>query len=31
MCAQARTVWCLMDRATNRPARVPRWMVDTFV
>jgi acyl-CoA thioester hydrolase len=31
MCAQARTVWCLMDRATNRPTRVPRWMVDTFV
>ncbi|HWA61831.1 MAG TPA: acyl-CoA thioesterase [Caulobacteraceae bacterium] len=31
MCAQARTVWCLMDRATNRPARVPRWMVDLFL
>jgi acyl-CoA thioester hydrolase len=30
MCAQARTVWCLMDRASRRPARVPAWMVEMF-
>lgn len=23
MCAQARTVWCLIDAVTRRPARVP--------
>ncbi|HEX7758324.1 MAG TPA: thioesterase family protein [Caulobacteraceae bacterium] len=23
MCAQARTAWCLIDRETRRPARVP--------
>ena len=30
MCAQARTVWCLVDQATGRPKRVPAWMVETF-
>jgi acyl-CoA thioester hydrolase len=29
MCAQARSVWCLVD-AGGRPRRVPAWMVETF-
>jgi acyl-CoA thioester hydrolase len=31
MCAQARTVWCLIDSATGRPKRVPQDMVDRFI
>jgi acyl-CoA thioester hydrolase len=31
MCAQARTVWCLIDQATGRPKRVPQDMVDRFL
>lgn len=31
MCAQARTVWCLVDMATRRPARVPDWVPALFV
>jgi acyl-CoA thioester hydrolase len=30
MCAQARTVWCLIDAASGRPKRVPDWMVEVF-
>jgi acyl-CoA thioester hydrolase len=30
MCAQARTVWCLIDQASGRPRRVPPWIVETF-
>lgn len=30
MCAQARTVWCLIEAATGRPKRVPAWMLQTF-
>jgi acyl-CoA thioester hydrolase len=30
MCAQVRTVWCLVDPATGRPQRVPRHMVEMF-
>jgi acyl-CoA thioester hydrolase len=30
MCAQARTVWCLVETATGRPRRVPTWMVEQF-
>ena len=30
MCAQARTVWCLIEAATGRPKRVPDWMLQTF-
>jgi acyl-CoA thioester hydrolase len=30
MCAQARTVWCLVDVETRRPRRVPEWMVELF-
>lgn len=30
MCAQARTVWCLVDAQTRRPRRVPDWMVAMF-
>lgn len=30
MCAQVRTVWCLIERATGRPKRVPAWMVEIF-
>ena len=30
MCAQARTVWCLIEQATGRPRRVPAWMIDMF-
>ncbi len=30
MCAQARTVWCLIEQTTGRPRRVPDWMVDLF-
>lgn len=31
MCAQARTVWCLIEAATGRPKRVPREMVERFL
>jgi len=31
MCAQARTVWCLVDATTRRPARVPDWVPALFV
>ncbi|WP_421932518.1 acyl-CoA thioesterase [Phenylobacterium sp.] len=31
MCAQAVTVWCLIDAATGRPKRVPQDMVDRFI
>jgi acyl-CoA thioester hydrolase len=30
MCAQVRTVWCLVDPATGRPQRVPLRMVEIF-
>lgn len=30
MCAQARTVWCLIEQSTGRPRRVPSWMVEMF-
>ena len=30
MCAQARTVWCLIQQPTGRPRRVPDWMVEMF-
>jgi acyl-CoA thioester hydrolase len=30
MCAQARTVWCLVEQASGRPRRVPGWMVEMF-
>ena len=30
MCAQALTVWCLIDQTTGRPARVPREIVERF-
>lgn len=30
MCAQARTVWCLVDLESRRPRRVPEWMVRQF-
>ena len=30
MCAQVRTVWCLIEQATGRPRRVPAWMVEMF-
>jgi acyl-CoA thioester hydrolase len=30
MCAQALTTWCLVDRETRRPRRVPEWMVALF-
>ena len=31
MCAQARTVWCLIEAATGRPKRVPPEMVERFL
>lgn len=31
ICAQARTVWCLMDRAARRPIRVPERIVAAFL
>ncbi|MBS0408828.1 MAG: acyl-CoA thioesterase [Proteobacteria bacterium] len=31
MCAQARTVWCLIDAETRRPARVPKEMAAVFL
>ena len=31
MCAQARTVWCLIDAVTRRPARVPTEMAAVFL
>jgi acyl-CoA thioester hydrolase len=30
MCAQVRTVWCLIEQTTGRPRRVPAWMVAMF-
>jgi acyl-CoA thioester hydrolase len=30
MCAQVRTVWCLVDPASGRPQRVPAHMVEMF-
>lgn len=30
MCAQVRTVWCLIEKATGRPRRVPERMVEMF-
>ncbi|MBW0152202.1 MAG: acyl-CoA thioesterase [Phenylobacterium sp.] len=30
MCAQVRTVWCLIERATGRPRRVPAELVTRF-
>ena len=30
MCAQVRTVWCLVDPASGRPQRVPAEMVELF-
>ncbi|HEY9219671.1 MAG TPA: thioesterase family protein [Phenylobacterium sp.] len=30
MCAQAQTVWCLVDLPSRRPRRVPEWMVELF-
>jgi acyl-CoA thioester hydrolase len=30
MCAQVRTVWCLVDPATGRPQRVPPHMATMF-
>jgi acyl-CoA thioester hydrolase len=30
MCAQVRTVWCLIDPASGRPQRVPPIMVELF-
>jgi acyl-CoA thioester hydrolase len=30
MCAQARTVWCLIERASGRPRRVPARLVALF-
>lgn len=31
MCAQARTVWCLIDQASGRPKRVSQDIVDRFL
>jgi acyl-CoA thioester hydrolase len=31
MCAQARTVWCLVDMVTRRPVRTPDWVAPLFV
>jgi len=30
MCAQVRTVWCLIERATGRPRRVPAELIARF-
>ncbi len=30
MCAQVRTVWCLVDPTSGRPHRVPQHMVAMF-
>lgn len=30
MCAQVRTVWCLVEQASRRPRRVPPSMVEMF-
>lgn len=30
MCAQVKTVWCLIDKASGRPKRVPAQMVEMF-
>lgn len=31
MCAQARTVWCLIDQASGRPKRVTSDIVERFI
>lgn len=31
MCAQVVTTWCLIERATGRPRRVPTELVDRFI
>ena len=31
MCAQVRTVWCLIEKTTGRPRRVPAQMLALFV
>lgn len=31
MCAQARTVWCLIEKASGRPKRVPPHMLQMFI
>jgi len=31
MCAQARTVWCMIDQATGRPKRVTPEIVERFI
>ena len=31
MCAQVRTVWCLVEKATGRPKRVPAPMLAMFI
>jgi acyl-CoA thioester hydrolase len=31
MCAQVRTMWCLMDHAARRPTRVPDRIVQAFL
>jgi acyl-CoA thioester hydrolase len=30
MCAQVKTVWCLIEQTTGRPKRVPSWMMEMF-
>lgn len=30
MCAQVRTVWCLIEKASGRPRRVPPHMLEMF-
>lgn len=31
MCAQSRTVWCLIERVTGRPKRVPAELMERFL
>jgi len=31
MCAQARTVWCLVDMVSRRPVRTPDWVAPLFI
>jgi acyl-CoA thioester hydrolase len=30
MCAQVKTVWCLIEQVSGRPKRVPPWMLEMF-
>jgi acyl-CoA thioester hydrolase len=30
MCAQVKTVWCLIEQTSGRPKRVPDWMMEMF-